>query len=52
MVALWAEENADRLRATVPAEAQPLTPAAELERYFYDAIWPGYVPAARVKRYN
>lgn len=52
MVTLWAEKNADRLRAKVPVTARPLAPLCELERYVYDAIWPGYVPAARVKRYS
>lgn len=52
LVTLWAEKNADRLRAKVPAKARPLTPPSELEQYFYDAIWPGYVPAGRPDRRN
>jgi hypothetical protein len=50
MVTRWAEANVERLRGMVPPKARPFDPPGRLERYFYDAIWPGYVPASRVGR--
>ena len=35
------------LEGDVPS---PYDPPSALERYFYDAIWPGYVPASRCPR--
>lgn len=50
MVTRWAEVNAEWLRTHVPPKARPYDPPSEIERYFYDAIWPGYVPASRLSR--
>jgi hypothetical protein len=52
MVTRWAEKNADRLIARVPARATPYNPPSDVEKYFFDAIWPGYVPASRLTRYS
>jgi hypothetical protein len=52
MVTRWAEANADRLKTLVPAKARPYDPPDSFERYFYDAIWPGYVPAHRLRRHG
>ena len=50
MVMRWAEHNEARLRKLIPAASRSYEPPSELERYFYDAIWPGYVPASRCPR--
>ncbi|MET0935466.1 MAG: hypothetical protein ABWX83_05730 [Luteibacter sp.] len=50
MVMRWAEHNEGRLRKMIPAAGRPYEPPTEAERYFYDAIWPGYVPASRCPR--
>lgn len=52
MVTRWAEVNAERLRRIVPPKARPYDPPDGYEQYFYDAIWPGYVPAHRRHRYE
>lgn len=51
MVTRWAAANATRLSVVIPAVAAPYEPPAGYERYFFDAIWPGYVPARRVGRF-
>jgi hypothetical protein len=50
MVMRWAEHHEKRLRELIPPPGRVYSPPSELERYFYDAIWPGYVPAARQVR--
>jgi hypothetical protein len=52
MVTAWATAHSDALKLKIPAKFDPNAPATEYERYFYDAIWPGYVPASRLKRYG
>ncbi|WP_448098150.1 hypothetical protein [Luteibacter yeojuensis] len=50
MVTKWAEANVDRLRVMVPPKIRSFDPPDGYERYFYDAIWPGYIPAYRLHR--
>lgn len=50
MIMRWAEHNEPHLRKLIPPPVRAYAPPSELERYFYDAIWPGYVPAARQPR--
>lgn len=50
MVTRWAEHHEARLRKLIPPPVQAYAPPSALERYFYDAIWPGYVPASRRPR--
>jgi len=50
MVTRWAEHHEARLRKLIPPPVQAYAPPSAVERYFYDAIWPGYVPASRRPR--
>ncbi|MGN6482130.1 hypothetical protein [Luteibacter sp.] len=50
MIMRWAEHNESSLRKRIPAASKPYEPPSAQERYFYDAIWPGYVPAHRRPR--
>lgn len=50
MVMRWAEHNERMLRRLIPPPSRPYEPPSAMERYFYDAVWPGYVPASRCPR--
>src|ERR1700743_2427798 len=47
MVMRWAVHHEAHLRTLIPVGRRVYGPPSEAERYFYDAIWPGYVPAHR-----